>query len=72
MTGIGCLALCAAAASAWAQNKPGAGDLLNNIAPPRKNGADPGPRKTDKLLIQKNTEQAADETPADDVDTLAM
>lgn len=72
MAGIGCLALCAAAASAWAQNKPGAGDLLNNISPPRKNDADPNPRKTDKLLIQKNTEQAADAVPADDAATLAM
>lgn len=72
MTGMACLALCASVGSAWAQNKPGAGDLLNNIAPPRNNRAEPNPRKTDKLLIQKNTEQAADAVPADDADTLAV
>jgi len=72
MTGMACLALCASVASAWAQNKPGAGDLLNNIAPPRNNRVEPNPRKTDKLLIQKNTEHAADAVPADDADTLAV
>ena len=61
-----------AASSAGAQNKPGAGDLLNNIAPSRKNSADPNQRKTDKLLIQKNADQAADAVPTEDPATLAM
>ena len=66
------LLLCVAASNAGAQNKPGVGDLLNNIAPSRKNSAEPNQRKTDKLLIQKNADQAADEVPTEDPATLAM
>ena len=72
LKGIGCVALCIAAASTCAQTKPGAGDLLNNIVPSRQNGFEPHQRKTDKLLIQKNAEQSLDETPDEEPAILAM
>ena len=65
-------ALCIAVANAWAQNKPGAGDLLNNIVPSRPNAFEPNQRKTDKLVIQKNPGQAADAPPEEDPAILAM
>ena len=65
LVSMGCIAICGAIANAWAQNKPGAGDLLNNIAPTLKNSSELNHRKSDKLLIQKNNSQLLEQAPAD-------
>ena len=71
MSGLICCVLGSCALSAWGQTKPGAGDLLNNIAPFKK--ATPELKKrSDKLLIENHTDQATDIPETDSTNTLAM
>jgi len=63
---LGCFAV-----NAWAQSKPSAGDLLNNIAPINK--ATPELKKrSDKLLIESTTDQARDISEIESTTTLAI
>lgn len=71
MSGLICCVLGSCGLSAWGQTKPGAGDLLNNIAPFKK--ATPELKKrSDKLLIENHTDQAMDIPETDSTNTLAM
>ena len=71
MSGLICCVLGSCALCAWGQTKPGAGDLLNNIAPFKK--ATPELKKrSDKLLIENHTDQATDIPETDSTNTLAM